>query len=415
MNILVIGSGGREHALGMKIKESKKVDNIYFAPGNGGTSLIGNNIDIASNDIEGLLNFAKSNNIDMTVVGPEEPLCNGIVDVFVEGGLRIFGPDKECSKFENSKIRTKEFLFKNNIPTGDYEEFASARDAKKALSDWNYPLVVKADGLAAGKGVAICNTIEEANGFITQVMENKIFGDSGSKIIFEEYLDGAETSIIALVSNGVIKPLETAKDYKKIFEDNLGPNTGGMGSFSPSNEIDDEMMNKINDRILTPFMDGLKKENLDYKGIIFVGIMIVAGEPFVLEFNVRFGDPETQSILARMENDIVDVMESVIDGTLSSTELLWSNKTSMTVVLASGGYPSEYKKGYTIVGLDDISDLSIIHGGTKSLSDKIVTNGGRVLNLVTLGDSIEDCRKKIYSQISKVKFQDVYYRGDIGY
>lgn len=414
MKVLVIGSGGREHSLGMKISESTRVESLFFAPGNAGTNILGKNIDIQANDVEGLLKFAQDEKIDLTVVGPEDPLCSGIVDIFEENGLRIFGPDKECSYFEKSKSYTKEFLMKYDIPTGDYKEFTDSNLAKAELSQWSYPLVIKADGLAAGKGVAICNTISEGEEFISQVMDSKIFGESGDKIIFEEYLDGKETSIIALVSKDTILPLETAKDYKKVYENDKGPNTGGMGSFSPSNEIDKDMMDKIYSRVLNPFMDGIKKEGMNYRGVIFVGIMIVKGDPYVLEFNVRFGDPETQSILARMENDIVDVMDSVIDGKLSETRLSWTDKTAMTVVLASGGYPASYQKGYEISGLDSLNEIKIIHGGTKSDDDKVLTNGGRVLNMVVLGDSIEDCRQKIYGQIDRVKFQDIYFRNDIG-
>jgi phosphoribosylamine--glycine ligase len=415
MKVLVIGSGGREHALCWKIKQSKNVSKIYCAPGNGGTREIAENIDIKPNEIDKLLEFALNNNIDLTVVGPEDPLVHGIVDKFEENNLKIFGPNKQCAQLEGSKDFSKRFMEKYGVPTAKYRSFTDHEVAVSELKNFTYPLVIKADGLCLGKGVIICNSEEEAKNVIKKILVDKIFGDEGRKIVLEEFLDGVEASLLCFVTDNKIIPLESAKDYKKIYDGDLGPNTGGVGCFSPSPLFTEELNNKIKKDVLDKIINGFINEGLNFKGILFIGFMIVKGEPKVLEFNVRFGDPETEVVLPRLKSDIVDVFLKTIDGTLVETDLVWDDKSCVTVVLTSSGYPGEYKKGYEISGLEELDDSIIVfHNGSRYENNKLLTNGGRVLSITSLGENIAKAREEVYKNIGKVKFEGVCYRNDIG-
>lgn len=415
MRILVIGSGGREHALCWKIKQSEKVSKIYCAPGNGGTREIAENIDIKVNEVDKLLAFALDNKIDLTIVGPEEPLVLGIADKFQEAGLKVFGPDLECAQLEKSKDYAKIFMEKYHIPTAKYQTFVEYGDAVSGLDDFTYPLVIKADGLCFGKGVIICSNEIEAEEALKDILVNKVFGNEGNKVVIEEFLEGIEASLLCFVSNNNIIPMESAKDYKKIYKDDLGPNTGGVGCYSPSPLFTPELQEKIKRDILEKISYGLKKEGLNYKGILFIGFMIVDGSPKVLEFNVRFGDPETEVIIPRLNCDIVDLFLKTIDGTLEKKDLIWNPNPCMTVVLTSEGYPSEYKKGFEISGAEKLDEsITLFHNGTSFENNKLLTNGGRVLSTTCIAKDLEEARLKIYENIEKIKFRGMHYRKDIG-
>ncbi|MEA1976076.1 MAG: phosphoribosylamine--glycine ligase [Bacillota bacterium] len=411
MKILIIGSGGREHTIAWKMKEFSSVSDIYIAPGNAGTEKIGKNINIKVEEIDKLLNFAKKENIDMTVVGPEIPLVMGITDLFRENGLVIIGPDAKGSQLEGSKVFAKEFMIKNNIKTAKYKEYNEFNEAKKDLGIYGYPMVIKADGLAGGKGVIIPESEEDALEALNELMNNKKFGDAGKTIIFEEFLDGVEASMLCFVDGETILPMETAQDYKRAYDCDKGPNTGGMGSYSPSIMFNDELNLKVRHEILNPFIEGIKNENIDFRGILFIGLMIKNNSISVLEFNVRFGDPETQVILPRLENDLYDIFEKMNQKKLSEVNLNWKKEKAVCVVLASGGYPENYKKGYEIKGLENLD--MIFHAGTKVDNGKIVTNGGRVLSVVSLGKDIKLSRENSYEKIKSIYFKDMNYRKDI--
>lgn len=414
MNILIIGSGGREHALSWKIAKSKKVKRIYCAPGNGGTAQVGKNIDIEVDDIQGLINFAKKEEIDLTVVGPELPLVMGIVDRFQEEGLKIFGVNKDCAQLEASKDFSKKFMEKYNIPTAKYKTFSELENALKGIEEFSYPLVIKADGLCAGKGVLICEDEGEASEALINILGNKCFGDQGDKVVVEEFLDGVETSLLCVITKDKIIPMESAKDFKKIYDGDKGPNTGGVGCHSPSPHYNESIKEKMEESILPKIRLGLNEENMDFRGILFIGLMIQNNEPKILEFNVRFGDPETEVLIPRLKSDIVDMFEKTIDATLEKKDLEWDEKKCMTVVLTSKGYPAKYKKGFKISGIDKLDkDIILFHNGTKVEKDQTFTNGGRVLSVTTLDNDINDTRKKIYENIGKIKFNGVYYRKDI--
>ena len=415
MKVLVIGSGGREHALCWKISKSQRVRNIYCAPGNGGTSEVAENIDINPDEIDKLVEFVKENSIDLTIVGPELPLVLGIVDTFHENGLRIFGVDKECAKLEGSKDFSKGFMEKYDIPTAKYKTFTELEKAVEGLKDFTYPLVIKADGLCAGKGVVICQNKDEAKNTLKEILGDKIFGSEGEKIVIEEFLDGVEASILCLVTEGKILPLESAIDYKKIEEGNKGLNTGGVGCYSPSSMFSKELNRKIERNILNNIKYGLENEGMDFRGILFIGLMVVDGEPKVLEFNVRLGDPETQVLMPRLDAEIVDLFQKTIDGTVNKIDLAWTEEACVTVILTSEGYPGEYETGFEISGIDKLDeDIILFHNGTKTIGDKLLTNGGRVLSVTAQGNTIDEAREKIYSNIDKIEFQGKYYRKDIG-
>lgn len=415
MKILVLGSGGREHALCWKIAKSSKVSKVYCAPGNGGTAELAENIDINVDDIDRLLEFALENNIDLTVVGPEQPLVLGIVDRFQEEGLKIFGVNKECARLEGSKEFSKVFMEKYNIPTAKYKTFTVLEDAIEGIKEFSYPLVIKADGLCAGKGVVICHNEDEAKDTLKDILGNKIFGDEGNKVVVEEFLDGIETSLLCVVTKDKIVPMESAKDYKKIYDGDEGPNTGGVGCISPSPIFNEELSEKIEKNILNNIRYGLAKENLDFRGILFIGLMVVKGEPKVLEFNTRFGDPETEVLIPRLDSDIVELFEKTIDGTFMKSDLKWNNDRAMTVVLVSEGYPNEYEKGFKIINIDKVDNNTIVfHNGTKIVDKDLVTNGGRVLSVTSLGKSLDETIENAYKNVEKINFNNMYYRKDIG-
>lgn len=415
MKILVVGGGGREHAICYKLSSEKNVKKIYCAPGNAGISNIAECIDIKDSDIDSLLNFAKEKEIDLTIVGPEVPLVNGIVDKFEASNLKIFGPNKKCSQLEGSKAFSKEFMMKNNIPTAKYKEYIDLEKAIEEIDSFGYPVVIKADGLAAGKGVVIAQNNEEAVDTLKEMMSERKFGDAGEKIVVEEFLEGIETSILAFVDNDTIVPMVSAKDHKKVYNNEEGPNTGGMGTFSPSNVYDEELAESVKKEILDKTLEGFKKCNLDYKGILFVGLMITDKGPKVLEYNVRFGDPETQSVLLRLETDLSKIIEAILNNKLMEIDINYDNRHTVCVMLTSGGYPYNYEKGKIITGLENIDeDIVVFHSGTKFLDKNIVTNGGRVIGITAKGISLEEASNKVYKNIEKIKFEGMHYRTDIG-
>lgn len=415
MKVLVIGSGGREHALIWKISKCEEVEEIYCAPGNGGTQSLAKSVDISADDIEGLVSFAKEQEIDLTVVGPEAPLTLGIVDEFEKHGLRIFGVNKQCAQLEGSKDFSKNFMEKYEIPTAGYKTFTDSKSAKEALKDFSYPLVIKADGLCAGKGVVICQDKKSALETIEDILEDGIFGSEGSKIVMEEFLDGTEASLLCMVSHNKIFPLEPAQDYKKIFENDKGPNTGGVGCYSPTSILSPEIYSQLENKIIKNIEAGFKAENMDFTGLLFIGLMIVEKTPYVLEFNVRFGDPETQVVLPRLKSNLVDLFNKTIDRQLSKEDISWDERPCMTVILTSEGYPGTYEKGREILGLDNLDEgILVFHNGTIKEDGKILTNGGRVLSITSLGDNMEEIREKIYANIENINFQGMCYRKDIG-
>ncbi|WIF94001.1 phosphoribosylamine--glycine ligase [Caminicella sporogenes] len=414
MKILVVGSGGREHTIVWKLSQSPKVSKVFCAPGNAGIAQIADVVNISDTDIDGLLSFAKDKGIDLTVVGPEAPLVNGIVDRFQREGLKIFGPNKDCARLEGSKSFAKNFMIRHNIPTAKYKEYTDVNEAIKDIGIFGFPIVIKADGLAAGKGVVIAKNGKEALNALEMIMKERKFGEAGSRVVIEEFLDGIEASILCFVDGKTIVPMVSAQDYKKAFDDDKGPNTGGMGTYSPSILFDEELKKKIEVDILKSFIKGLRDDGLDYKGIIFIGLMIANKSPKVLEFNVRFGDPETQVVLTRLETDLVEIIESILDGRLDKQEIKWSDKKAVCVVLASKGYPEKYEKGKIINGLKNINDCLVFHAGTKFDGENIVTNGGRVLGVVALGNSIREAREIVYKNIDKIDFEGKQYRKDIG-
>jgi len=414
MRILVVGAGAREHALVWKISQSQRVTKIYCAPGNAGTMRIAENVAIQADNIEQLCEFAEIEKIDLTVVGPEVPLVNGIADLFEQHDLKIFAPNKNAAQLEGSKVFAKEFMKRHEIPTAQYETFTKHDEAVAALESFAFPLVIKADGLAAGKGVLICKDKPEALAAIKIIMEDRKFGDAGTEIVIEEFLRGIETSLLCFVSENDIIPMESARDYKPVGDGDIGLNTGGMGSFSPNPIFTPELELQIKTEILDNVTKGFIKDKIEFRGVLFIGLMITEAGAKVLEFNVRFGDPETEVILPRLESDLVTIFEKTIDGTLHSSDLFWSQKQAVTVIAASGGYPSEYKKGLTIDGLTNLDDdVLCFHAGTKIVDGRIVTTGGRVLAMTMMADSIENAREKAYNNLDKVSFDGMFFRKDI--
>lgn len=415
MNLLVVGSGGREHALVEKLSQSSLCDKIYCAPGNAGIAGIAECLDIDAMDIDALCEFAKNNMIGLSVIGPEAPLVAGIVDKFESEGLKIFGPSQACARFEGSKAYTKEFLFRNNIPTAYYREAKTHEEALEALKKFTYPMVVKADGLAAGKGVIICQSEEEAKEALSQILVEKVFGDAGSSVVLEEYLNGVETSCLCFVDGAALVPMSSSKDYKRIGDNDTGANTGGMGTYSPNPLIDEKMAAKINDSILAPIMQGFKNEHINYKGVLYVGLMICDGHPKVLEFNVRFGDPETQVLMLRLKSDLVKIMLNCTDGVLKPSDVEWYDNSAVCVVLASGGYPAAYERGKIISGLESVRDAQVLHAGTAfDEAGNVVTNGGRVLGVCASADTLEQARVKAYAEAENISFEGMQKRSDIG-
>ena len=413
MKVLVIGSGGREHALAWKLSRSPEVKEVYVAPGNGGTEKY-HNVDIQAGDLEGLKNFALGTGIDLTVVGPENPLCDGIVDVFKSAGLKIFGPDKACAMFEKSKEFTKKFLEKYKIPTAKYKSYTDYEGAREGIREFSYPVVVKADGLCAGKGVIICEDEEEALKALREIFLDKVFGAEGSTVVVEEFLRGRESSLLVFVSNNKIFPLEEAEDHKQIFDGDRGPNTGGVGTYSPRKGSSEKLKAHTKD-ILKKIEEGLKSEGLTYNGILFIGFMIEEDAPKVLEFNVRFGDPETEVLMPRLKGDLYQILNKCIDGTLSTEDIEWREELCLCTILCSEGYPGSYEKGKEITGIENLDeDIILFHNGTKREGQKLFTNGGRVLTVATLSKDMERARAKVYANIDKLHFDGMYYRKDIG-
>lgn len=424
--VLVIGSGGREHALAWSLSRSGQVEQVFVAPGNGGTQWDANdglglhprassqNIAIAVDDFDALLNFARENAIDLTVVGPEVPLTEGIVDLFQDNGLQIFGPRQSAAQIEGSKAFSKDFMTQQGIPTGEFFTTDEYDEARKFLSEYKKPVVVKASGLAAGKGVIVCDTQEEAGEAIHTIMSDKAFGDAGDIIVIEERLQGREISVLAFCDGTTVKPMVVARDYKRALDGNKGLNTGGMGAIAPADDISQELINEITETALKPVLEGMQALGVPYVGILYAGLMLTEKGAKVLEYNCRFGDPETQVVLPLLKTDLYDIMLACINGTLDKIEIEWHSGYCSTVVCASGGYPESYPKGLAISGIDAVENGIVFHAGTKQSDDTLLTNGGRVLSVSALGDTLEDALKTSYAGVEKIDFDGMHYRNDIG-
>jgi phosphoribosylamine--glycine ligase len=412
VNVLVIGSGGREHALSWKLSQSSKVDKVFTAPGNGGTE---NNVPIGINDLDALAEFAQKNNC-FTVVGPEAPLAAGIVDKFNQLGLKIFGPSQKAAQLESSKIWAKNFMKRNGIHTARFEIFDDSKKAEEYVKSLDYNVVVKADGLASGKGVIVCNDTDEAISAINTILVKKTFGDAGNHIIIEERIDGIEASYIALCDGITAIPMASSQDHKRIFDDDKGPNTGGMGAYSPTPIIDDALAEKIQHKIINKTIQSMKNEGIIFKGFLYAGVMIKDNEPYVLEYNARMGDPECQPITMRMDFDLYDYLVASVDGTLSTMpKITWKNQSSVCIVLASEGYPESYPNNEEIVGFDLIpKNTMVFHAGTKKQNSKILSNGGRVLGITSLGDTLSSAISNAYIAAEKISWPHKYCRKDIG-
>lgn len=418
MKILVIGSGAREHALIWKIKQSPLVTKIFAAPGNAGIAALAECVDIKSEDIQALADFASRENIDLTVVGPEIPLVGGIQNLFQEKGLKVFGPSKEAALLEGSKVFSKQMMTKFGIPTAEYEIFSNYKEAKHYVIETEMPVVIKADGLAAGKGVLICETAEQAVNGVKQIMEEKIFGAAGNKILIEEKLEGEEISVFVLTDGTHILPLVTARDHKRAYDNDQGPNTGGMGAYSPNPQFSEADIQEMIRIAVEPLIKGMAAEGNPYRGVLFAGIMMTAKGPYVLEYNARFGDPETEVILPRLKTDIVPLFLQISEGKLTTKNLEWDTRPCMTVVMVSGGYPGSYGKNHTIHGLGpagERKDTMIFHAGTAfDAEKKVVSAGGRVLAVTALGDTMREAFDRAYRAVAEIKFKDAYFRHDIG-
>ena len=423
MKILVVGGGGREHAIVWKLKQSPKVDELYCAPGNGGIAGLAECVDIEAEDMEGICGFALEKGIDLAVIGPEVPLAMGIVDALEAKGVRTFGPNRRCSRLEASKAFTKHFLERRHIPTAKYTEFTDREELLNAIGLYGYPMVLKADGLAAGKGVIIAANETEAAEAVETIMGQRAFGSAGDKVVVEEFLTGTEASMLCFVDEHTIVPMESAQDYKRIFDGDRGPNTGGMGAYSPSLVFTPELEQQIRDEILQPTLKGFQEDGLDFKGVLFIGLMITGDGPKVVEFNNRFGDPETQAVLARLDSDLLEILLAVTENRLAAADIQWSDKKSVCVVLASGGYPGSYEKGKEITGLDRVDkDVMVFHAGTtgtqtrdgQSRKTALATSGGRVLGVTALGQTHEEAREKAFQNVERIAFDGMQYRKDIG-
>lgn len=416
MRVLVVGSGGREHALVWKILQSPKVDKVFCAPGNGGIARIAECVEIEATDIKGLVHFARKKSIDLTVVGPELPLTLGIVDRFQENNLTIFGPEQRAAEIEGSKGFSKDLMAKHGVPTADYQIFIDAEKAVQYINEIEPPIVLKADGLAAGKGVLVCTSRSEAYDGVDRVMKQRVFGEAGNRLVVEEFLTGEEASVLAITDGEDMVLLPPAQDHKAIFEGDRGPNTGGMGAYAPAPVMNVKLLEVVRKKILTPTIRGMKAEGRPYRGVLYAGLMITSGGPKVLEFNCRFGDPEIQAILPLVETDLVELMMASIEGNVGKFPTHMKDAAAVCVVMASGGYPGSYVKGKVIRGLDQVkSDIFVFHAGTKVKGKEFITAGGRVLGVTAVDETIEAAIEKVYKAVGKITFDGAYYRRDIGH
>lgn len=417
MKILVVGSGAREHAILWKLKQSPRVTKLFCAPGNGGISEIAECVPINSMDIDEIVSFSKKESLDMVIVAPDDPLAAGMVDALEIEGIRALGPRKNAAIIEASKVFSKDLMKKYHIPSADYESFIDSESAKQYVKTAKLPLVVKADGLALGKGVLICNTTEEAIAAVTSIMEDKKFGVAGQRIVVEEFMTGPEVSVLTFTDGRTIVPMVSSQDHKRAFDNDQGLNTGGMGAFSPSRVYTGELQEECMRKIFIPTINAMNHERRPFKGILYFGLMLTPDGPKVLEYNARFGDPETQVVLPRLKNDLLEIFDAIIDEKLETIDISWKQNCAVCVVMASGGYPENYVKGYEITGLDAIKsfeDIMAFHAGTKKENGKFYTNGGRVLGVTAVAEDIEKAREKAYEAVSTVHFKDAHYRKDIG-
>jgi phosphoribosylamine--glycine ligase len=416
MKILVVGSGGREHALAWKLKQSSGVERIFCAPGNAGTAEIGENVAISASDFKALVRFARENRIDLTVIGPDDPLAAGIVDYFAGEKLRVFGPTKSAARIEASKIFAKELMREQKIPTAEARTFSDSSEALHYCEQLKFPVVIKADGLALGKGVIIATDAAAARSAIDEMINQGRFGDAGRRIVIEEFLRGTECSLHALVDGSSYRLLESARDHKRALDGDQGPNTGGMGALSPANNWNKKMQSQFEAEIMQPLLRGLLQEGITFRGLLYPGLIITSDGARVLEFNCRFGDPETQAILPRLKSDLLPLLEATIDGNLAECVIDWDTRSAVTVVLASGGYPGKYETGKTISGLADAAkfeDVQVFHAGTKRVDSEVKTAGGRVLAITALGSTLEAARTRAYEAVSRIDFENCHYRRDI--
>ena len=420
MKVLVIGNGGREHALAWKIAQSPLVSKVFVAPGNAGTALESGleNINIKATDVSGLLNFAQQEQIDLTIVGPEAPLVIGVVDSFQKAGLKIFGPTKSASQLEGSKAFTKDFLARHNIPTAQYQNFTELEPALAYIREKGAPIVIKADGLAAGKGVIVAMTLEEAEAAVNDMLAGNAFGDAGHRVVIEEFLEGEEASFIVMVDGKNVEPMATSQDHKRVGDGDIGLNTGGMGAYSPAPVVTDEVFAKIMDQVIYPTVNGMAQEGNVYVGFLYAGLMIdKEGNPKVIEFNCRFGDPETQPIMMRLQSDLVKLCLAAVDGNLDTVKSKWDPRPALGVVMAAGGYPGDYNTQDEIIGLptESSSDCKVFHAGTSFEKGQVFTKGGRVLCVTALGNTVLEAQQRAYQQVNNIRWHGCFYRHDIGY
>ncbi len=418
MKILVVGGGGREHTIVWKIAQSSKVSKIYCAPGNGGISQLAECVDISATDIPKMVEFAKANAIDLVMVAPDDPLVLGMVDAMEKEGIRAFGPRANAAIIEGSKVFSKDLMKKYNIPTAKYEVFTDSESAIEYVKAQNsYPAVIKAEGLALGKGVIIAQNEAEAIDGIHEIMDDKKFGDSGNRVVIEEFLTGPEVSVLAFTDGKCVKPMVSAQDHKRAYDNDKGPNTGGMGTFSPSRLYDEAKAKECMENIFVPTINAMNAEGRPFKGVLYFGLMMTENGVKVIEYNARFGDPETQVVLPRLKTDLVDIMNAVVDETLSDLEIEWADNAAVCVVMASGGYPMSYEKGHIISGIDKaeaMEDVTVFHAGTKLTADGFTNNGGRVLGVTAMDDNLDKAIKKAYEAVSKIEWKDEFHRNDIG-
>ncbi|MDD3839380.1 MAG: phosphoribosylamine--glycine ligase [Clostridia bacterium] len=417
MKVLVVGGGGREHAIIWKLKQSSRISKIYCAPGNGGISDVAECVPIQATDIIGIADFAQKEGVDLTIVAPDDPLAMGAVDELEKRGLRAFGPNKSAALIESSKVFAKQLMEKYNIPTADYRVFDDAQQAFEFSKDMSYPAVIKAEGLALGKGVIIVETEQQAKDAIKSIMVDKVFKEAGKRIVIEEYIQGLEVTILTFTDGKTVVPMVSSQDHKRAYDNDEGLNTGGMGTFTPSRYYTQDIAEEVKKNILIPTVKAMSAEGRPFKGVLYFGLMLTDDGPKVLEYNARFGDPEAQVVLPRLKTDLVDIFDAIIDGKLDSVDIEWDDNAAVCVILASGGYPVSYEKGYTIKGLEnfkDSKDIILFHAGTEKVDGNYITNGGRVLGVTAMAQDIEQARCKAYDAVNRIEFKDMHYRKDIG-